>query len=118
MLGELAKEVYSVEIIPELAENARGLLAELGYQNVQVRAGDGYAGWPERAPFDVILVTAAPETIPEKLIEQLKPGGRMIVPVEAFYQDLWRITKTPRGEVRREKLLPVRFVPMVNHEKT
>jgi protein-L-isoaspartate(D-aspartate) O-methyltransferase len=113
VLAELGAEVYSVEIVKELAEKATSVLSQLGYTNVQVRAGDGYKGWPEAAPFDSILVTCAPERIPETLIEQLKEGGRLIAPTGGFGdQTLTLLTKT-NGKVQRTSLLPVRFVPMI-----
>lgn len=109
-------EVHSVEIVAALAKQARRRLAELGYGNVTVHEGDGYAGWPERAPFDAIIVTAAPERIPEALVAQLKPGGRMVVPVgrSRDRQALNVVTKSPTGKVRIDQLLPVAFVPMVH----
>ncbi|MBN1395705.1 MAG: protein-L-isoaspartate(D-aspartate) O-methyltransferase [Pirellulales bacterium] len=112
VLGELCKEVYGVEILRPLAEEAENRLAELGYKNVVVRCGDGYRGWPERAPFDVILVTAAPEHVPEPLVEQLAVGGRLVIPVGRYFQELWLIEKLPDGEVKRTALVPVQFVPM------
>jgi len=111
VLAELVDSVFSVEIIPELAHEARARLAELGYENIEVRIGDGYDGWPERAPFDAILVTAAPPTIPEPLLDQLIPGGRMVIPVGRRYQDLLVITRTEDG-FERETVTGVRFVPM------
>ncbi len=111
ILAELAKEVYSVEIIPELGHRAARILKELGYTNVHVRIGDGYRGWPEEAPFDAILLAAAPDHIPQPLIDQLKEGGRMILPVGEYYQDLVLIRKTPEGVIK-ESQIPVRFVPM------
>ena len=111
VLAELVEEVYTIEIIPMLAERAEKLLKELGYDGIQVRAGDGYLGWPEAAPFDAIIVTAAPEHIPAPLIEQLGEGGRLVLPVGDEYQELMRVVKEG-GEIRRENLLPVRFVPM------
>ena len=111
LLAELAQHVYSIEIVAPLAARARHALAELGYENVSVRAGDGYQGWPEEAPFDAIIVTAAPDHVPEPLIEQLASGGRMIVPVGSGAQELVLLTRTSAG-VARERVLPVRFVPM------
>jgi protein-L-isoaspartate(D-aspartate) O-methyltransferase len=111
VLARLVREVYSVEILRPLGEQARTTLEELGYENVQVRVGDGYKGWPEKAPFDAIIVTAAPERIPEPLIEQLKVGGRLVIPVGNFWQNLLVITKTADG-VEKRTVLPVRFVPM------
>jgi protein-L-isoaspartate(D-aspartate) O-methyltransferase len=116
VLGEIAKDVYTIEIVEPLAEEARKRLEALGYTNVHVRAGDGYAGWPEEAPFDAILVTAAPNEIPPRLVEQLAVGGRMIVPIGSFFQDLYLVRKTPQG-IEKEKILPVRFVPMVEGDK-
>ncbi len=114
VLAELAGEVYSIEIVPELAEQARRTLAALGYRNITVRHGDGYAGWPERAPFTRIIVTAAPEELPQELVDQLAIGGTMVVPVgpRSGDQELRILRKTERGLVS-ERSLPVRFVPMV-----
>jgi len=111
ILGEVAREVYTIEIIPELAERARGVLAELGYANVHVKAGNGYLGWPEQAPFDAIVVTAAPEEIPQPLVDQLAVGGRMVIPVGSANQDMMIIERTKSGVVER-RTIPVRFVPM------
>ena len=115
ILGELAKHVFTIEIIPELAEGAKNILNHLSYKNITVRAGDGYKGWPEEAPFERIMVTAAPAEVPQTLVEQLAPGGRMILPVGAQFlvQYLWVIEKDDQGTVAKEKILPVRFVPMV-----
>lgn len=112
VLSMLVREVYSIEIIEPLAEEAARRLKELGYENVEVRCGDGYLGWPDKAPFDAIIVTAAPPEIPQELVKQLKVGGRMVLPVGVGSQDLIRVTKTQSG-IRKENLLPVRFVPMV-----
>ncbi len=113
VLGELVQEVYTIEIIPDLAERAEKVLAESGYDNVEVRQGDGYQGWPEKAPFDIILVTAAPEIIPQPLIDQLAEGGRLVVPVgpQGEIQTLTLVTKE-KGEVQRTHITGVRFVPM------
>ncbi len=113
VLGELVQEVYTIEIIPDLAEKAEKALAESGYDNVEVRQGDGYQGWPERAPFDIILITAAPEEIPQPLIDQLAEGGRLVVPLgaEGTIQTLTLVTKV-EGEVKRTYVTDVRFVPM------
>jgi protein-L-isoaspartate(D-aspartate) O-methyltransferase len=111
ILGELAAEVYTIEIVPALARRAAADLARLGYHNVVVREGDGYRGWPEKAPFDAILVTAAPPEVPAPLIDQLKPGGRLVLPVGEDFQELLLVSKDGQG-VRRQRLLPVRFVPM------
>jgi protein-L-isoaspartate(D-aspartate) O-methyltransferase len=111
VLAEIAKEVYTIEIVKPLGRKAADRLSQLGYTNVNVRIGDGYRGWPEQAPFDAIMVTAAPEHIPQPLIEQLRPGGRLVLPVGKWHQELVRIRRTPKG-VEKETLLPVRFVPM------
>ena len=114
ILAYIGCEVYTIELLPELAQRAEKTLAELKFDNVTVRCGNGYLGWVEEAPFDAIMVTAAPEKIPEKLIEQLKDGGKMIIPVGPVnaLQSLKLITKRGRRTVERD-LLPVRFVPMV-----
>jgi protein-L-isoaspartate(D-aspartate) O-methyltransferase len=118
VLGEIAAEVYSIEIVGPLAERARATLERLGYRNVHVRAGDGYRGWPEAAPFDAILLTAAPPEIPGPLLDQLAPGGRLVAPVGpstpvgTAWQDLLVLTKRPDGGVESRKVAPVRFVPM------
>ncbi len=113
VLGELVQEVYTIEIIPDLAERAEKALAESGYDNVEVRQGDGYQGWPEKAPFDIILITAAPEEIPQPLIDQLAEGGRLVVPVgpQGEIQTLTLVTRE-KGEVKRTYITDVRFVPM------
>jgi protein-L-isoaspartate(D-aspartate) O-methyltransferase len=112
VLGELARAVYTIEIVPELARSAAETLKSLGYSHVHVRAGDGYAGWPEHAPFDRIMLTAAPEEIPKPLIDQLAPRGRLIAPVGAQGAVQWLtvVDKTPKGVTER-RTLPVRFVP-------
>ena len=112
VLAELAKEVYSIEIVPSLADNARSLLRELGYKNVDVKTGNGYLGWPEHAPFDAIIVTAAPDEVPQALVDQLAVGGTMVVPVGAEFQQMVIITKSESGVVQR-RTIPVAFVPMV-----
>jgi protein-L-isoaspartate(D-aspartate) O-methyltransferase len=113
ILARLVKHVYTIEIVPELARWARQTLA--GYKNVSVRQGDGYKGWPEQAPFDRIILTAAPPEIPQALIDQLKPGGKLVAPEgrSAFDQELVLIEKGKDGTVKRRPVLPVRFVPMV-----
>jgi protein-L-isoaspartate(D-aspartate) O-methyltransferase len=111
ILGELASEVYTIEIVEPLAEEARARLAELGYDNVHVRAGDGYRGWPEHAPFDAIMLTAAPPEIPQPLIDQLAIGGILAAPVGDVHQELVVMERTPTGLERRE-VIQVRFVPM------
>ncbi len=116
ILAELAAKVFSVEVIADLAAKARERLTGLGYANVAVREGDGWEGWPERAPFERIIVTAAPERIPQALIDQLKPGGRMVVPVGPLHdtQHLHLGRKDDEGIFRSEWVLPVAFVPMVH----
>jgi protein-L-isoaspartate(D-aspartate) O-methyltransferase len=111
VLAEMGVRVKSIEIVPPLAEDASHLLRELGYDGIEVRAGDGYRGWPEGAPFDAILVTAAPPEIPQPLVEQLAIGGRLVVPVGTQLQELVVKTRTPEG-LRDRTVLPVRFVPM------
>ena len=111
VLAELAAAVYSIEIVTQLAERARDTLAQLGYANVQVRQGDGYAGWPEQAPFDAIMVTAAPDHVPQPLVDQLAIGGRLIIPVGQNRQTLTILTRTEDG-VEQDTTLPVLFVPM------
>jgi protein-L-isoaspartate(D-aspartate) O-methyltransferase len=112
VLAELAREVYSIEIVPELARSAAERLKELGYTDVAVREGDGYRGWPEHAPFDGIIVTAAPERIPQPLLDQLAPGGVMVIPVGGFFQELKVFRKSADGRITERDILPVRFVPM------
>jgi len=116
ILAELAREVYTIEIIPELAMRARATLEALGYRQVHVRHGNGYLGWPEAAPFDKIIVTAAPDEVPPALVEQLALGGILIAPVGVVEQTLTIVRKTPGGLVRRETI-PVLFVPMVGKPK-
>ena len=113
VLAEIVDSVYTIEIVPELARTARTRLERLGHNNVVVREGDGYAGWPSRAPFDAIVVTAAPAEIPPPLIDQLAPGGRMVVPVgpEGGTQRLTIVSKSAEGVVPRETVMAVRFVP-------
>jgi protein-L-isoaspartate(D-aspartate) O-methyltransferase len=111
VLAEIVSEVYSVEILPELAEHAGTLLGKMGYKNIHIRTGDGYEGWPEFAPFDRVIVTAAPDRVPQPLIDQLKSGGRMVIPVGRLEQQLMIIEKRDSGVVRLSSI-PVRFVPM------
>jgi len=113
VISLLVDQVYSIEIVPGLAENAARLLSEFSYDNVQVREGDGYQGWPEEAPFDCILVTAAPKKAPPPLLDQLAIGGRLVIPVgsTSFTQTLLVIERTKKGFQRRN-IIPVRFVPM------
>lgn len=112
ILSRLVRRVYTIEIVPPLAKRAAAQLAELGYSNVVVRQGDGYAGWPEHAPFDRIIVTAGAERIPAPLLAQLKPGGRMVIPLgPSSDQQLVLVTKNKEGRITRRVLVPVRFVP-------
>jgi protein-L-isoaspartate(D-aspartate) O-methyltransferase len=111
VLAELCKEVYTIEIVESLARQAETDLKRLGYKNVQVRTGDGYRGWPGKAPFDAIIVTAAPDHVPQPLLDQLKVGGRMVLPVGGREQELILITRDEKG-LHRSRLLAVRFVPM------
>jgi len=119
VLSELAKRVYTIEYLAPLGEGARKRLTELGYGNVEVRIGDGYRGWPERQPFDSILVTAASEEVPQPLIDQLKPGGRLVIPVggQADAQVLQVIEKDSKGTITRRNTIPVRFVPLVKGQE-
>jgi protein-L-isoaspartate(D-aspartate) O-methyltransferase len=112
--AELAAQVFTIEIIPELHRRSTEVLRELGYENVRTRVGDGYYGWQEQAPFDAIIVTAAADHIPPPLIRQLRPGGRMVIPVGGRFQvqQLTVVDKDPEGEVTTRQLLPVRFVPL------
>jgi protein-L-isoaspartate(D-aspartate) O-methyltransferase len=118
ILAEICAEVYTIEIIPALADQAAAVLRSLGYKNIKTRTGDGWKGWPEAAPFDAIIVTAAAETIPPPLLAQLKDGGRMIIPIgpEAGAQDLMVVTKRA-GKITQRPLIPVRFVPFVRERK-
>ncbi|MFN7974436.1 MAG: protein-L-isoaspartate(D-aspartate) O-methyltransferase [Acidobacteriota bacterium] len=117
ILGELVSEVDTVEILPGAAGRAAALLAELGYGNVRVHVGDGFAGWMDRAPFDAILVAAAPSEIPPPLLAQLAPGGRLVIPIGDFSQDLVLVEKRDDGRIVREALLSVRFVPMTGEAR-
>ena len=114
ILAELCAHVYSLEIVAALAQAARDRLQRLGYDNVEVRAGDGRLGWPEHAPYDAIMVTAAPEEIPPALVEQLKPGGTLVIPVGERYvgQQLLCVRKNADGSTERSAVLPVVFVPL------
>ena len=112
VLAEVVGEVYTIEIVPELARQAASVLKELGYTNIRTREGDGYAGWPEAAPFNKIIVTAAPDEVPQALVDQLAVGGTMVVPVGRGDQMMTIIRKTPEGIIQRETI-PVRFVPMI-----
>ena len=112
VLAELTEEVYTIEILRPLAERAEKLLRGLGYKNIQVRRADGFLGWPEQAPFDAIIVTCAPEEIPEALVKQLAEWGRLVIPVGNFYQEL-KLLEKKDGEVFVKNIIPVRFVPMI-----
>ena len=111
ILAEIVQEVFTIEIVEDLALTAKERLNRLGYTNIHVKAGDGYQGWPDEAPFDAMIVTAAPDHIPEPLIDQLKTNGLMVLPIGSHFQDLYRIRKTRKGIVK-ERIAPVRFVPM------
>lgn len=111
VLAEIVAEVYTIEIVEPLERAARATLDRQGYKNVFTRAGDGYRGWPEHAPFDAVIITAAPGKIPEPLIDQLKTGGKMVLPLGSWYQELIVVTKEKDG-VRKRSVIPVRFVPM------
>ena len=114
VLAELVAQVYTIEIVPPLAQQARETLAGLGYDNVTVRTGDGYVGWPEEAPFDRILVTAAPDHVPQPLLDQLRPGGRLVLPVGPVWhtQQLTLITKQQGGRLEQTEVMAVGFVPL------
>ena len=118
VLSLLAREVYSVEIVEALGRSAAETLARLGHANVKTRIGDGYQGWPEHAPYDAITVTAAPDHVPEALVDQLKPGGRMVIPVGATDQELMVISKAADGVTTSTRVVPVRFVPLTRTRPT
>jgi protein-L-isoaspartate(D-aspartate) O-methyltransferase len=111
VLSKIARDVYSIEILRSLSDSAGRTLERLGFANVHLRVGDGWAGWAEAAPFDGILVTAAPQTVPQPLLDQLKVGGKLVIPVGSYFQDLLVYTKTQNGVVKKN-VIPVRFVPM------
>jgi protein-L-isoaspartate(D-aspartate) O-methyltransferase len=115
VLAALAKEVYTIEIVPELARSSAETMKRLGHKNVYTREGNGYLGWPEQAPFDRIILTAAPPELPQALVDQLKPGGKLIAPVgrTPLEQELLLVEKSAAGKVTKRSILPVRFVPMV-----
>ena len=117
ILAELCEQVYGIEILEPLAAAATERLARLGYKNIAVRRGDGYQGWPEQAPFDLILVTAAPAHVPQPLIDQLAPGGRLVIPVGSYYQELVLSEKRPDGTIYRSSITSVRFVPMTGESE-
>jgi protein-L-isoaspartate(D-aspartate) O-methyltransferase len=115
ILAELAGHVYSIEVVPQLADSAARTLLRLGYSNVSVRHGDGYFGWPEEAPFDRIILTAAPVEVPPALIKQVANGGRLVAPVgSAADQQLIEVEKSPQGRIHRRIVFPVSFVPMIS----
>jgi protein-L-isoaspartate(D-aspartate) O-methyltransferase len=114
VLSRIAREVYSIEIVAPVASQASKRLTVLGYHNVEVRVGDGYQGWPEKAPFDAILLSAAPRQLPKALLDQLRVGGKMVAPVGGFFQDLQVITKTADG-LEKRTVIPVRLQPMVQN---
>ena len=117
VLAELVADVYTIEILEPLAKTAEATLQRLGYKNVHLKIGDGYQGWPEEAPFDAIIVTCAPDKVPQPLVDQLKDGGRMVIPVgERFAQQLYLLEKK-NGQLKESATLPVRFVPMVREQK-
>jgi len=116
VLSHLVRHVYTIEVRPRLAEGARTRLEETGRANVTIRVGDGAGGWPEAAPFDAIIVTAAPRQMPDALLEQLKPGGRLVIPIGTGDQELVRVTRGPGG-FEQEVLLPVRFVPLTGEAR-
>jgi len=117
ILAELVADVYTIEIVEPLAKTAEATLQRLGYTDVHVKVGDGYKGWPEQAPFDAIIVTCAPDKVPQPLVDQLKEGGRMVIPVgERFAQQLYLLEKK-NGQLKESVTLPVRFVPMVSEQK-
>ena len=120
VLAELVAKVYTIEIVEALGLRARQVLGELEYRNVEVRVGDGYGGWPAAAPFDAIIVTAAPTTVPQPLIDQLKPGGRMVIPVggSSDVQQLLVVEKHSDGRTTTRRTLPVRFVPLTRDQGT
>ena len=115
ILAQLADTCYTIELLPTLADGASSLFKRMGYTNIVAKCDDGYKGWPEHAPFDRIIITAAPPEIPQTLVDQLKPEGIMVVPVGKLYQELMVVTKTKKG-IRKESIIAVRFVPMVKPE--
>jgi protein-L-isoaspartate(D-aspartate) O-methyltransferase len=118
VLSRIAREVYSVEINPTVAEQAGRKLAQMGYRNVSVRVGDGYLGLPDRAPFDAILLSAAPPRIPQPLLDQLRPGGKMVAPVGSFIQELLVISKNANGAIEKKIVVPVRVSPMTGRAQS
>jgi protein-L-isoaspartate(D-aspartate) O-methyltransferase len=116
ILAEICDSVFTIEIFPKLTKKAKGIFIDLGYKNILCKTGDGYLGWPEQAPFDAIIVTCAPSKVPELLKNQLAEGGRMIIPVDEFYGQSLVLLEKRKGKLREEKVLPVRFVPMINEK--
>ena len=117
ILAELVADIYTIDIVEPLAQNAEATLQRLGYKNAHVKVGDGYEGWPEEAPFDAIIVTCAPDKVPQPLVDQLKDGGRMVIPVgERFAQQLYLLEKK-NGQLKESVTLPVRFVPMLRSKQ-
>jgi len=117
VLAELVVSVYTIEIVESLGKTAAQTLERLGYTNVHPRIGDGYAGWAEHAPFDAIIVTAAPDHVPPALVEQLSPGGRLVIPVGKLSQELMVITKNADGSTTRKEIVPVQFVPLTREDE-
>jgi protein-L-isoaspartate(D-aspartate) O-methyltransferase len=119
VLGELCEHVFTMEIVEPLGKQAGDLLDELGYKQIEVRVGNGYLGWPEEAPFDKIIVTCAPDQIPQALLDQLAPGGRMVIPVGGQFQTQYmvEVSKNQKGKISRKEHYPVRFVPMTGKTK-
>ncbi len=117
VLAEICDTVYTIEIVPELAERARNLLKVLNYDNIRIRTGDGYQGWPEYSPFDAIIVTCSPTHVPEPLVDQLVEGGKMIIPVGEQYNQSLVLLEKRGGRLNRRNVLPVRFVPMVDENQ-
>jgi protein-L-isoaspartate(D-aspartate) O-methyltransferase len=116
VLAELAGHVYTIEIVESLGKRAAKTLHRLGYTDVHTKIGDGYMGWPENAPYDAIIVTAAPDHVPPALVTQLKPGGRLVIPVGKLFQELMVITKNADGTTTRKEVVPVQFVPLTREE--
>ena len=117
VLAELCREVDTVEIVPALAYSAEDRLLSLGYHNIHFRCGDGYHGWPQKGPFDLIVVAAAPDHVPQPLIDELAPGGRLVIPVGETSQQLLLIEKDAKGTVQRRQIVPVSFVPMTGEAR-
>jgi protein-L-isoaspartate(D-aspartate) O-methyltransferase len=117
ILAELVFEVYSIEIVEPLAKNAEATLQRLGYKNVHVKFGDGYKGWPEKGPFDAIMVTCAPDKVPQPLVDQLKDEGRMVIPVGDYFAQQLYLLEKKNGQLKQSATLPVRFVPMTTEPR-